>query len=464
MNLEFSHKNRESAASLISEDESGGDPVQALSKKLQARRAIIGVIGLGYVGLPLALTSTDAGFETIGVDLDESRVGALRAGDSFLSHIDGAAIGKTRGRLQVHSVYAPLSRADVVVICVPTPITSNCAPDLGPIEQATQELSTQLRPGQLVILASTSFPGTTEEIVGAILQQSGLQLGRDFFLAFSPEREDPGSKKFTAQQVPRVVGGTDQDSLELAEAFFGALAIPTVRVSSAQTAEAVKLLENTFRAVNIAFVNELKTVFSSMGIDIWEVIRAAQTKPFGYMPFFPGPGVGGHCIAADPYYLIWRAREFHVSTRLTEMACDINRLMPERVISGLIQALDCASKRGLNGAEILVVGVAYKPNIGDVRDSPALRIIQLLERRGATVSYQDPLVPVLPDFDEYAALAGRTSLPAIGVNYENFDCIIVVTDHDAFDYSRIAESGRLLIDTRNAFERRGISSQKLVKL
>ena len=465
MNLEFFHHGNESNDDAAPGQNFTRDLTENLLKKMVERHAVIGVIGLGYVGLPFALSSAKAGFRTIGIDTNNVRVDALRSGRSFLSHIETSTVAAVRKKLQVYGDYASLRLADVIVICVPTPITTNCTPDLSAVEEAADALGGQLRRGQLVILTSTSFPGTTEKIVGTILEKrSGLKVGRDFLLAFSPEREDPGNSRFTAQQVPRVVGGADEVSVNAAEALFNSLGVPTVRVSSTQTAEAVKLLENTFRAVNIAFVNELKTVFGRMDIDIWEVIAAAQTKPFGYMPFFPGPGVGGHCIAADPYYLIWRAREFHVSTRLTEMACDINRLMPEFVINGLIRALDTRLNRGLSGAQILIVGVAYKRNVDDVRDSPALRIMQLLEERGAVASFQDPLVPVLPSYDEYQELAGRAAVVASDLDYATYDSIVIVTDHDTIDYIKMEQNSPLLIDTRNAFERRGISTRKVVKL
>jgi UDP-N-acetyl-D-glucosamine dehydrogenase len=436
----------------------------ALVGKLEAREAVIGVVGLGYVGLPLALDCAQSGFRTIGIDLDEARVAAIREGRSFLSYIDDKALSDVRDSLEAYTGSTALAAADVVLICVPTPVTGNCAPDLGAVRAAARGARDNLRRGQLVVLVSTSFPGTTSSVVGAILEESGLRAGEDFLLAFAPEREDPGNTEFPARRVPRVVGSDAPQGLRAVEAFFAAIGTPTVAVSSSETAEAVKLLENTFRAVNIALVNELKIAFGRMGIDIWEVIRAAQTKPFGFMPFFPGPGVGGHCIAADPYYLVWRAREFHVSTRLTEMACDINRLMPDQVIYGLIEALDTVVGRGLRGARVLVVGVAYKRNIGDARDSPALRIMQLLEERGAEVCFEDPHVPVLPDIDGYAAFAGRCAVMPRSTDYADYDCVAIIADHDEIDYAAIAQHGRLIVDTRNAFQRRGLPLSKVVKL
>jgi UDP-N-acetyl-D-glucosamine dehydrogenase len=346
---------------------------------------------------------------------------------------------------------------------VPTPLTRHREPDLTHVVQAAHAIASKLQRGQLVVLESTTYPGTTDEVIKPILEGTGLRSGTDFFLAFSPEREDPGNADFVTSNIPKIVGGDGADALALAEALYNALVVRTVPVSSAATAEAVKLTENIFRAVNIALVNELKVVYAAMGIDVWEVIEAAKTKPFGFMPFYPGPGLGGHCVPIDPFYLTWKAREYGIATRFIELAGEINTHMPNYVVGRLIEALDRHSGKGLTRARILILGLAYKKNVDDTRESPSLKLIELLEHRGATVDYHDPFVPVIPTTREYAVLAGRPSVP-LGANMlERYDAVLIATDHDSIDYGTIARHAKLVVDTRNVFGRSGLPPATVVK-
>ncbi|TCS16126.1 nucleotide sugar dehydrogenase [Caulobacter sp. BK020] len=417
---------------------------QALTRKILQREAVIGVVGMGYVGLPLSEAFCTAGFRVIGFDLDETRLASLSRGASYLNHFADARVA-AMGEQGFVTTSAPdiLARADAVLICVPTPITSHNAPDLGHVVEAAETLADVLRPGQLVVLESTTFPGATTEVLKPILERSGLRAGRDFALAFSPEREDPGNPAFTTASIPKIVGADSEAERRVACALYDAITV-TVPVGDTRTAEAVKLTENVFRFVNIALANELKVSFEALGIDIWEVIQAAQTKPFGYMPFFPGPGVGGHCIPVDPFYLAWRAKAEGASLRMVELAGEISRAMPRRVVDKTLEAL-AARNRSPIGAHVLVVGVAYKRNVDDTRETPARDIIEILRSHGARVSYHDPLAPEL--------VVGDTLMQSIDIGRDTlagFDCAIIVTDHDALDYGRLVRETPLVIDTRNA--------------
>ena len=439
--------------------------VDALAARFQDRSAKIGVIGLGYVGLPLARTIAERGFAVLGFDLDPAKVARLNAGQSYIRHISGESIAALRnaGLLAATGEVSRLGEADAILLCVPTPLTRQREPDLGFIVSTTESLAPHLRRGQLIVLESTTYPGTTREIMRPILERSGLRSERDFFLAYSPEREEPGNPEFGVGNIPKVVGGDGPNALRLAGAFYDAVAARTVPVSSLETAEAVKLTENIFRAVNIALVNELKIVFEAMGIDIWEVIEAAKTKPFGYMPFYPGPGLGGHCIPIDPFYLTWKAREFGVSTRFIELAGEINTAMPRRVVEKTIAALSERAGLAVKGARVLVVGVGYKKNVEDPRESPALTIMESLERRGAVVAFHDPLLAELPATRDHPILAGRRSTALTPTALANFDIAIICTDHDAVDYRMLVESCGLIVDTRNVCGRLGLPEDRVIK-
>jgi UDP-N-acetyl-D-glucosamine dehydrogenase len=446
---------------------SSGEPVDvdALIARFHDRSAKIGVIGLGYVGLPLVRTIAERGFSVLGFDLDPAKVDRLNAGESYIRHISAETIAALRrsGRLAATGDVSLLAQVDAILLCVPTPLTRQREPDLGFVVRTTESVMPHLRRGQLIVLESTTYPGTTRDVMRPILERSGLRSGRDFFLAYSPEREDPGNPEFATGDIPKVVGGDGADALRLARAFYDAVAARTVPASSLETAEAVKLTENIFRAVNIALANELKIVFEAMGIDVWEVIEAAKTKPFGYMPFYPGPGLGGHCIPIDPFYLTWKAREFNVSTRFIELAGEVNTAMPLRVIDKTIAALSERAGRAIKGARALLIGVGYKRNVEDPRESPALTIMADLERRGAAVSFHDPLLAELPSTREYPQLAGRRSTPLTAAALAAFDIAIICTDHDVVDYRLLVDRCPLIVDTRNICARRGIVSDRVVK-
>ncbi len=429
------------------------------------RSARIGVIGLGYVGVPLALAAAEAGFPVIGFDINAARVERLNAGASLIRHIPDARMQQARaaGRFEATADFARLAETDVIVICVPTPLTRQREPDLSFVAATARAIRDTLRAGQLVVLESTTWPGTTREIVKPVLEETGLVSGRDFLLAYSPEREDPGNASFATHAIARVVGGEGEQALACAKAFYDAFVVKTVPVSSLEAAEAVKLTENIFRAVNIALVNELKGVYGAMGIDIWEVIDAAATKPFGFMPFYPGPGLGGHCIPIDPFYLTWKAREFDIVTRFIELAGEINTAMPHRVVDDLAAALDRRSGRGLNGARVLVLGVAYKKNVDDTRESPALKLIDLIEARGGTCDYHDPFIAALPPTRAHPALAGRESVALTPEALAQYAAALVATDHDGVDYALVARHVPVVVDTRNAFARAGIDADNVVK-
>jgi len=407
-------------------------------------------IGLGYVGLPLALAAAEAGLQVLGLDVDPAKVAALHADRSYLRHIPDGRIRAARrsGRFEASSDYERLREADVLAICVPTPLGPHREPDLSFVEGTCREIARRLRPGQLVILESTTYPGTTREVVKPLLERSGLRSGVDFHLAYSPEREDPGNSDFATSKIPKLVGGDGEEATARAVAFYARFIERVVPVSAPEVAEAAKITENVFRAVNIALVNELKLLFERMNIDVFEVIEAAATKPFGFMPFWPGPGLGGHCIPIDPFYLAWKARELDMPTRFIELAGEINRMMPFHVVARLAEALDREFRKGLHGSRILLLGVAYKRNVDDTRESPAFAIWELLRRRGAEVAYHDPHIPVIPKTREHGTLAGIRSLALTPEILARFDAAVIVTDHDAIDYGVLLDHARLVVDTR----------------
>jgi UDP-N-acetyl-D-glucosamine dehydrogenase len=419
--------------------------------KLTERTLKVGVIGLGYVGLPLAHVFWRAGFDTIGFDIDTTKVTSLRANETYIRHFPAAMVQEMNvsGRFEPTCDFAKLREADAILICVPTPLTISREPDLQYVVGTTETVAKFLRQEQLVVLESTTYPGTTEEVVRPILERGGLTAGVDFYLAFSPEREDPGSSMET-RAIPKVVGGTDARSNMVAAAFYRAAFAQIVEVRDTQTAEAVKITENIFRAVNIALVNELKIAFSRMGVNIWEVIDAAKTKPFGYMAFYPGPGLGGHCIPIDPFYLAWRARAFDVDTKFIELAGEINRSMPRLVVQTLQDALSARFGRALKGAQILIMGVAYKKNVDDLRESPSLRIMDMLQGAGAEIAYCDPHIPQIPRTREHANLTGLRSVGFDGATLSRFDAAVIATDHDDMDYGALVRWAKLVVDTRNA--------------
>jgi UDP-N-acetyl-D-glucosamine dehydrogenase len=400
---------------------------------------LVGIVGLGYVGLPLAVAFADAGVEVLGVDLDERKLEALRAGRSYIEDVSDAALAGARGRLRVSSAYAPLVDAEAVLIAVPTPLSSNREPDLAQLVACARELGGVVRPGQLVVLESTTYPGTTRERVAPLLEAGGLRAGVDFHLAFSPERVDPGRTDFTLRNTPKVIGGLTEACGDKAEEIYRIVCDQIVRVGTPETAELSKLLENIFRAVNIALVNELALLTDRMGIDIWEVVSAAATKPYGFMRFEPGPGMGGHCLPVDPFYLSWRAREFDMSTEFIELAGKINQQMPYHVVAKLQRTLN-ERGRAVQGARIAVLGVSYKPNLGDTRESPALKIIELLRALGAAAVYHDPYVETLPQF-------GLRSAPLEDV-LDGADLVLIVTAHTGIDYDAIAARASCVFDLR----------------
>lgn len=423
-----------------------------LKMRLKQREATVGVIGLGYVGLPLCLAFAEAGCQVLGFDIDPDKPKSINAGRSYLKQFASERIAELveKKRLSGTANMDRLSEPDALFICVPTPLTKHLAPNLTYVEQTVRAIAKQLRPGQLVVLESTTYPGTTEEVVRPILEETGLVVGQDIWLAFSPEREDPGNATHTTTTIPKVVGADDEESLTLAEAAYQIFGSQTVRVSTSATAEAVKITENIFRAVNIALVNELKIVYNKMGINIWEVVDAAKTKPFGYMPFYPGPGLGGHCIPIDPFYLTWKAKEYGLSTRFVELAGQINTDMPGYVVSELAKALDQRFRKGLNNSKILILGVAYKKNIEDIRESPSLKLIEMLEARGALCDFYDPHINQIGETRDHPTLNRRFGVPWNLEKFASYDAALIATDHDGVDYEGLCRSVLLVVDTRNA--------------
>ncbi len=433
----------------------------------------VGIIGCGYIGLPLALRFAEAGHHVMGFDTDPAKVSKINAGLSYIGHIPATKIQEhLRSRhLAATSDFSCLREMDAVLICVPTPLDERREPDLSYVEQTVRSICPNLQRGQLIVLESTTYPGTTEELVLPLLEQSGLRcpiaqgpeaqdIPTDFFLAFSPEREDPGNKHFGLAQIPKVVGGTNPPSSRAAQALYSQVVAQVVPVSSARTAEMSKLLENIFRCVNIALVNELKLLCQRMGIDIWEVIDSAATKPFGFMPFYPGPGLGGHCIPVDPFYLSWKAREYDFATRFIELAGEVNTAMPYHIVDAVAAALNQREK-SLKGSRILVLGVAYKKDVDDLRESPTLKIMQLLKERGAQVDYNDPHFPQLHKMRhyDYSAMRSVELSPKILGSY---DCVLIATDHSSYDYAAIVEAAQLVVDTRNATRRISRHRKKIV--
>src|ERR1039457_7159350 len=425
--------------------------MMSLVEKIAAKSAVVGVIGQGYVGLPLALVFWEAGFKVIGFDIDTKKIEALSKGESYIKHVGPQRVAAAirSGGLSATSNFDRLGECDAILICVPTPLGKHREPDNSYIHTTARDIARRLRRGQLVVLESTTYPGTTDEEVLPILEESGLKSPEDFFLAFSPEREDPGNQDFSTRTIPKVVGGINAESTEVAVALYGAGLDRVVQVSDSRVAESTKLLENIFRSVNIAVVNELKMTFRSMGIDVGEVIAAASTKPFGYMPFYPGPGLGGHCIPLDPFYLSWKAAEHGIWTRFIELAGEINTQMPRYVVSRLVEALNEDSK-SLKGARVLVLGLAYKANIDDTRESPSFELIELLEEGGARVDYCDPYLPKALRTRKYDL--GLKSVPCTAEAFAEFDAVLVATAHDQFKDPRLWGGVKLVVDTRNIVE------------
>ena len=424
-----------------------------LLEKIETRRARAGVVGLGYVGLPLAVELAKAGFHTTGIDLDERKVDALTAGESYIPDVRTIDVRALRhaGTLQATTDFSVVKELDTINICVPTPLRKTKDPDMSYIVSAVESIAAHLHPGMLVSLESTTYPGTTEEVVQPLLEATGLRAGSDFFLAFSPERVDPGNATFRTRNVPKVVGGVTPDCLKLATALYASAIDTIVPVASTRVAEMVKLLENTFRAVNIGLVNELALMCDRMNIDVWEVVDAARTKPFGFMAFYPGPGLGGHCIPIDPFYLSWKAKQSGFDPRFIELAGHINGAMPHYIVEKVADALN-TKRKAINGARILVAGVAYKRDIDDLRESPALDVLGLLHAKGAAVSYADPYVPEVQARD----WPGRTDLRGVEAtrgSFGQYDCIVIITDHSAFDYEAMVAEADLIVDTRNAIRR-----------
>ncbi|HEU5118016.1 MAG TPA: nucleotide sugar dehydrogenase [Isosphaeraceae bacterium] len=420
-----------------------------LSDRLNDRSAIVGVIGLGYVGLPLVELFAGSGFRVLGFDIDPAKVQALQEGRSYIGHIASARIVSLRdsGRFDATSDFDRLAEADAILICVPTPLGEHREPDLSAVENTGRAIATRLKPGQLVVLESTTYPGTTRDVLRPALEASGLVAGREFFLAYSPEREDPGRPDHSAGKIPKVVGGFDPLSAQLAERLYGAVVPKVVPVSSCEVAEACKILENTYRAVNIALVNELKVVYEHMGINVWEVIEAARTKPFGFQAFYPGPGLGGHCIPIDPFYLTWAARHYGANTRFIELAGEINTAMPAHIIARVAEALN-RHRKPLNGSRILVLGAAYKKDVDDPRESPAFELLERLQAAGSDVSYHDPYIPVLPPMRHHAIRLQSITLDAESLKAQ--DCVLICTDHSCYDWPMIVHHSSLVVDTRNA--------------
>lgn len=436
---------------------------EALLQKISERKATVGVIGLGYVGLPLVLLFNKRGFPVIGIDVDPRKVEQLRLGNSYIEHISSSQIEELNdsGSFRATTDPSHVSECDAVLLCVPTPLTRNREPDMTYIERTAEAIAPHLRRGQLISLESTTYPGTTAEVLVPILEkQSGLIANRDFFVAYSPEREDPNNQSYSTETIPKVVGGDTADALELATELYGGIVKRVVPVSSAATAEATKLVENIFRCVNIAMVNELKMVFQRMGIDIWEVIEAAKTKPFGYMPFYPGPGLGGHCIPIDPFYLTWKAREFDMPTKFIELAGEINSAMPYYVVNRTMEALNEHGK-ALKGSRLLLIGLAYKKDVDDLRESPTLKLIELFESRGAVADYHDSHIAEMKETREHPNLLGRKSVPIERAG--EYDAVIISTNHSDIDYAALGNRAKLIVDTRNAMAGAGSTTASLFK-
>ena len=427
---------------------------EELMRKITDQRALVGIIGLGYVGLPLVREFCAAGFKVVGFDIDPRKVALLKAGRTYIRHLPAKQFQRliNERRFTPTTDMKRLGRPDALLICVPTPLDKMREPDVSFVVNTTKQVAKSLRRGQLVALESTTYPGTTREVMLPLLEATGLKLERDFFLAYSPEREDPGRTDMTTRDIPKVVGGAGPLSLKLATALYDAVVAKAVPVSSCEVAEACKIVENVYRCVNIALVNELKLLFDRMGIDIWEVIEAAKTKPFGFQAFYPGPGLGGHCIPIDPLYLSWKAREFGQPTRFIELAAEINTLMPEHVVTRVAEALNEHGK-ALRGSKVLVLGLAYKRDVDDVRESPSVTLIELLQEHGAKVQYHDPFIPSGKPMREHNITHLR-SIPLTPASLKTFDCVLISTDHSEVDYDLVCKHAKLVVDTRNATAKR----------
>jgi len=423
---------------------------------------VIGVIGLGYVGLPLVREFIHNNFQVLGFDVDAKKVTALNSGHSYIHHIPSELIGQfvRSGTLEPTGNFSRLREVDVILICVPTPLGKHYEPDLSYVLSTTKAIASTLHAGQLIVLESTTYPGTTEEEMLPILAKTGLKVGKDFYLGYSPEREDPGNHQFPTAKIPKVVSGATKSCLEAVKILYEQIIEQIVPVSSTRVAESTKLLENIYRAVNIALANELKMVFDRMGIDVWEAIEAAKTKPFGYHAFYPGPGLGGHCIPIDPFYLTWKARENEIHTRFIELAGEINTSMPYYVIQKIVKVLN-EDHKSINGAKILLLGMAYKPDVGDLRESPALKVMELLIKEGAEVDYNDPYIPELSPVRKYDF--SRRSVELTPDSLNSYDAVIVITNHSCYDYDLILEKSKVIIDTRNAFGLKGQRDGKVWK-
>ncbi len=436
---------------------------EALRQKIAQRKVVVGVVGLGYVGLPLVREFCNSGIQVVGFDIDARKVRMLKAGQTYIEHLPGSFFEDLirRRRFRPTADMDELTRPDAILICVPTPLDKMRAPDMSYIRSTATDIARRLRPGQLVVLESTTYPGTTREVVQPMLDTTGLKLDREYFLAFSPEREDPGRTDLTTRQIPKVVGGATRVSGQLAAALYAAALETVVPVSSCEVAEACKIVENVYRCVNIALVNELKMLFDRMGIDVWEVIEAAKTKPFGYQPFYPGPGLGGHCIPIDPFYLSWKARQYNVPTRFIELAGEINTRMPEYVVGKVTDALNERGK-SLKGARVLVLGLAYKKDVDDVRESPSVTLIELLQKRGAKVSYHDPHIPAAKPMREHN-ITDLHSVPLTPARLKSYHCVLIATDHSCVDYDLVCRHAALVVDTRNATARKKRPAGRVIK-
>jgi len=434
-----------------------------LKQKIEDHTATVGVIGLGYVGLPLAVEKGKVGFKVVGFDINPARVAKVNAGENYIGDVKDEELRELtqKGVLTATTDYTQLSDCDVIVICVPTPLTITRDPDISYIRSSSEQIAKYLKPGQLVTLESTTYPGTTEEVILPMLEKSGLKVGKDFFLAFSPERVDPGNKRFTTHNTSKVVGGVTPVCLEVAYTFYAQTIVNVVPVSSPAAAELTKVFENTYRAVNIALVNELMLLCDRMGLDVWEVVEAAGTKPFGIHTFWPGPGVGGHCIPIDPFYLTWKAREYDFHTRFIELAGEINIEVSYHVINKVTRSLNNENK-SLKDAKILILGVAYKKDIDDVRESPALKIMELLRKNGANLSYHDPYIPVIEPHG--GSTVRMESVELTDEALANADCVLIITDHSCIDYHRVVEKAKLIVDTRNATKDVEENREKIIKL
>ncbi|MCC6424715.1 MAG: nucleotide sugar dehydrogenase [Phycisphaerales bacterium] len=426
--------------------------------RFRSKSITVGVMGLGYVGLPLLRAFFQAGLKVLGFDVDPAKIDQLKQGRNYLTHLgqDFAKNLASSDRFDATCDLGRLGEADAIIICLPTPLGRHLEPDLSFIQQAAADIAKTLRQGQLVVLESSTYPGTTREILLSTLSATGMRCGRDFFVAYSPEREDPGRRDFNTQSIPKLVGGIDPISGELAEALYQQAIAKVIRVSSAEVAEAAKLLENIYRSVNIALVNEMKMVLDAMGIDVWEVIEAAKTKPFGFQAFYPGPGLGGHCIPIDPFYLTWKAREVGQSTRFIELAGEVNQSMPGFVVQKLLLAFN-QRKKAVNGGRILVLGLAYKPNVDDVRESPSFELIEQLEHLGALVDYHDPHVPATHSMRRWGNI-GKKSIPLTPQSLRSYDCVLIATHHSAINWQMVADESQLIVDTRGAM--RGVKGRR----